>query len=225
MKTIFAILLILVVGCKHEGQPTPTPTPTATPGPSATPTPEPTPTPTATPSDEWHYVLGDFEPTKEFPVYKTFFNTPMGKDFREVRVSMEVVVGPIWPETGKTLNLFWLQRSKTVWRPNTYMYANLRTKDKFKMLSNTNGEDLVKTRGYPYKEGDRLFVEASYRPNGIASLQVNSQRVQYPVGPQEIERVQNGKFFIEIGFKEGEAGPERPTYGWQYKNIRVDFIE
>jgi hypothetical protein len=224
MKGIITlVLLVAIVGCGKDDSPAP-PTTTLPPDVPTTTLPPvvvPPPAPSTT-----EFTVKRFVPSEAKPLIKKPLRTEVGKHFDRVEVSMKVRVGKVHSDEGALQSLFWLQRGHQ-WNPNVYMYANLKKPGLMKLSSNTNQPKKVMNvddAPFSFKEGDVLDVEAVYTRNGKATLVINGKSVSVVIGAQSIVRTKRGMFRLEIGFKEGEAGPERPSYGWEYSDILVKFL-
>jgi hypothetical protein len=78
------------------------------------------------------------------------------------------------------------------------------------------------TRSITWPWGITQTFEYHYTRDEVFFIR-NGNTYSLPIGHRPVMRRGPQPFFMRIGFHEGELGPERPSYGWLYKDIRIEF--
>ena len=132
-------------------------------------------------------------------------------------------------------SLFWLHRGACCWPSwanNNFGYGNTfgPNRNEVRIGSNVGGKHSVPVR-VALQPGATYHVEYSY--DWIArSIELTltdkatGQVIKTPFLDAREPVVTDGSGFFMIYFGHGahEVGPEVPTYGWEYSNLRVEFI-
>ncbi|HSL85026.1 MAG TPA: hypothetical protein VLF66_19800, partial [Thermoanaerobaculia bacterium] len=136
-------------------------------------------------------------------------------------------------------SLFWLHRGACCWpkwQENITAFANAfgPNSNQVKMISNMNLPGFEKVRGQTgasLQPGHTYHLHFEYdTTQGIAFMEITQggNRVAYTTMPTTVNRLRpdgSGAWMIYFGHEHaGSHGPERPTYGWRYQNLRVEFI-
>jgi hypothetical protein len=138
------------------------------------------------------------------------------------------VANPAWhPESNQMHNVFWLNDGK--WKGGVFGYLNIRGPGKNRLIArhdtdpvNNNWLD-INVR-FNMQINKKYFIRYVYGQNANF-VEVDGVRYDLPQGARPVMRRGPEPFFMRIGFHEEETGPERPSYGWLYENIEVEFVE
>lgn len=170
------------------------------------------------------------------------FEIPMSAAgrFRRIVVEVDVTPGGWRARSEKKTNhaVLWLNRGSK-WRGNVFGYVNLfgPTRPRVKMANNVGqpaGTMLSQTRTWTAKPGRTYRFRYEYdAANGKVELTVSDAgKVVAQLAEQAtVERIASDPhnddaqpgFFIVFGHPADSAGPEVPTYGWKYADLRVVF--
>jgi hypothetical protein len=183
------------------------------------------------------------EPTKAEP--SAIFNIPVPPDsaFSNVVVDFDFFHGGWYAKDPSGLHsLLWLHRGACCWpkwAENITTFANAHGpgKNQIKMISNM---DLPKAAGkskgdanFALQPGQNYHAHFEYDTlRGRAWLQIsqNGNEVMYVDMPTTVNRLrpdESAAWMIYFGHEDifGQGiGAERPSYGWEFKNLRVEFI-
>lgn len=184
-------------------------------------------------------------PTRNKPTWTHNVRVPGNTDFSKIVLELDVTPGPWDPrEPQKMHNLFWLHRGGCCWpkyNANVIGYANAfgpgKGGNQVKVTHNLGRSK----RPFPkLKQGFRLHQGTTYRLRylydaaaGRISLRVFSQgkllfETTDRATVKKIRSDASGEFMVYLGHtphKKGSgAGPERPTFGWQYANLKVELF-
>ena len=180
-------------------------------------------------------------PSRSHPTWTHDIQTPPHTDFGKVVVSMEFTPGN-WHalDPGKSHSLFWLNRGGKwpKWPQNAIGFANAHGpgSNKVRAVSNlgkpkrpysTVLKSIALQKGVKY----RLYYEYDAKGGKILmKLFRGSQQLFQTTTKAAVRKIRSdgsGKFMLYFGHEHHVAGSgtgsERPTYGWQYANARVEF--
>lgn len=175
------------------------------------------------------------DPTKIFNI-----RVPAHTTFRAVTVDLDVEHGGWSREPSKNHSLFWLQRGKCCWprwAGNVFGFANAfgPGRNEIRLLANAgmrrHGKRVAKQGGVRLESGRTYHLRFVYgRPGRTMSLEVSHQgrriaRVSGQAPTASVRSDGSGHFMVYFGHEDATGvGPERPTYGWTYSNLRVELI-
>lgn len=165
---------------------------------------------------------------------------PGGRSFHRIIVEVEVTHGG-WNARGeKKTNhaVFWLNRGKK-WRGNVLGYVNVfgPTRPRVKMANNIGkppGVMSSQTRnwkavpGHTYRfryvyDAGAGRVDLTVSENGRQVAELRDQITTDPVTAKPHNDPAPPGFFIIFGHPADSPGPEVPTHGWTYANLKVLF--
>lgn len=195
-------------------------------------------TPTARPLADGTLVFRSddvFVPRRGDTTRRYSFTAPANTTYRIATVALDVTPGAFDRDTDGLHNLFWFQRGPR-WKGSLIGYANVRGPIKNIALLSSNldlpAKQVVRaTRPFRPVRGATYRVEMRYdTPRRTSTLQILRDGVPVLAGPVTTPTTGrltsgSGAFFVEVGFAHGgHHGPERPTYGWVYRNLEVRLI-
>lgn len=163
------------------------------------------------------------------------FNIPMPGNpvFSRIVIDMDFVHGGWQQPSNNNHNIMWFNRG-TVWRSNNFGYVNSfgPGSNFIKLTTNANlpaGVVQTKQQGAQLFEGntyhlhfeydtaiDRIIVQVSQNGNNLVNI------VDVPT-VNTIRTVDNN-WFVSVGHGPDEEGPELPTYNWEYRDFRAQFV-
>lgn len=136
-------------------------------------------------------------------------------------------------------SLVWLHRGACCWpnwKKNITVFANAfgPGKNQVKMISNMDLPGFEKSRGdvnFALQAGQTYHAHFEYDTRSGAAfmeLSVGGKQVARWSMPTTVNRLvpdQDQAWMIYFGHENALThGPERPTYGWKYQNLRVEFL-
>ncbi len=174
-------------------------------------------------------------PTKIFNIA-----VPGDKDFGNVIVDFDFFHGGWYgADPDENHSLFWLHRGACCWpkwKGNITSFANAfgPGKNQVKMISNMNLSGFNKSKGQTnvsLQQGRTYHLHFEYNTNtGVSFLEITDggNRVAYVTMSTTVSRLRpdsSAAWMIYFGHENAAGhGPERPTYGWKYQDLRVEFI-
>ena len=189
-------------------------------------------------------VSGTFHtPTRKNPTKIFNIDVPTDRTYRKAILDLDVTFGAWSAEPSKMHSLFWLHRGACCWpkwSENILGYANAHGPKSSQVriehaLDHVIGPPDWKTHvfngGYKFEQGKTYHFRYEYDAGGgqiRLTVSLGGQVVkQISTGAttSEIRPPASGKFMAYFGHEPGGAhGPEQPTYGWKYSNLRVEFV-
>jgi len=163
------------------------------------------------------------------------FDIPMpgNPTFSRIILDMDFVRGPWNQPTNENHSIFWLNRG-TRWRSNLFGYFNAFGPGRNIVKLSTNaglppGAIQAKDVGVILEEGVRYHVHFEYDTNlnryEVIVTQNGAQVARIAdVATVNTIRTVDENWFIVFGHEPGAVGPEVPTYGWQYANLRIQWV-
>lgn len=182
-------------------------------------------------------------PTQAHPTWTHDIQTPPNTDFGKVVVELDVTVGK-WDaqEPNKSHSIFWLHRGGKwpKWANNMIGFANAHGPgaNTIKIAHNMNVSAKEKKKPkligrVPWQRGETYHVRYVYDAAGNRiTMQVSrgGKVVASASSKARVRRIRSdgsGEFMLYFGHTRytgrGQGGPEKPTYGWRYSNVRVEF--
>ncbi len=168
---------------------------------------------------------------------KKTFNIPLAKAMsaRRVVLDMDFVPGP-WNRSKVPGNhaIVWLYRAK--FRSNTIANVNAFSPPKLslKAAQNVNlapGSTTQDEQGVAWVQGQRYHLKFTYdAEHGTVTAVLSSngatlKTLQFPgTAPNGVLDIPATGMTVEFGHYPGQDGPEVPSYGWQYSNLRIEFV-
>lgn len=167
--------------------------------------------------------------------------TPPRTSFRKVILDMDFVHGGWSREPSKSHSLFWLHRGGCcspwpAWKDNLLGMANAWGPGKNQIRT---VHDLDKP-GYPSGFGGGAYLERGRRYHLRYVYDAAGGRITMTLSHRgktlmtkatgggtasAIRSGGSGKFMVYFGHEDARGhGPERPTYGWKYENLRVELV-
>lgn len=185
-------------------------------------------------------------PTKSNPTQIFNIDTGTNRSFSQIVIDMDFYNGGWYAkDPGGNHSLFWLQRGAyhgpsawPVWASNIVGFVNAFGPNKNKVKV-THNLDLPKPQRKDYASSARLDPGNTYHlhyvydaAGGDVTLVISkgSALVMRQVSPATTGRIntdESGTFMIYFGHEDVYGlglGSERPTYGWRYQNLEVQFI-
>ena len=167
-----------------------------------------------------------------------------GDEFSMMEVELDVTMGPWHPiEPDGLHNIFWLHRGPGgvgPWMGGVVGYVNLRGpgRDLIRTRHDLDVTDLADSRTFNVNnvvisEGDALHVLYRYNPvGGDAYVEVSRDDgtvwsgSDTPTTDLIRNNIQNTFYFYAGNETDiSLAGPEVPSLGWTYANLRVEFMQ
>lgn len=167
-----------------------------------------------------------------------------GDEFSTLEVELDVSMGPWHPiEPDGLHNIFWLHRGPGgvgPWMGGVAGYVNLRGpgRDLIRTRHDLDVTDLADSRTFNVNsvvisEGDQLHVLYRYDPvGGEAFVEISRDDgtvwsgTDTPTTDLIRNNIQNTFYFYAGNETDiSLAGPEVPSLGWTYSNLRVEFMQ
>lgn len=158
---------------------------------------------------------------------------PGNPRFSRIILDMDFVHGGWHPRSDENHGIFWLNRGLK-WRNNLFGYLNVfgPGENKLKLSSNAGlgaGNIRAKTVGAALQPGSTYHVHFEYNVNTgtyFAEITENGQLVVVVSDRTTVNNINTTEenWFVDFGHERGAAGPEVPTYNWQYMNLLVQWI-
>ena len=171
-----------------------------------------------------------FVPTRSGPVRTIYMKAPAGT-YTKVHLQMEVLHGGWQSPSSGLHNIFWfvLERNRDM-----IGYVNLMGPNQNQIMLRhgfglSHGEKPKIEQHLKATPGETYLFDYLYDTNlGIIELLVlnggkEMTRVFATPNVNKIDVPQGKRFRIDISFTPGLNPNEPPTYGWQYRNLRVEF--
>jgi hypothetical protein len=154
---------------------------------------------------------------------------------RRMVLDMDFVPGP-WNRSKSPGNhaIVWLYRAK--FRSNTFANVNAFSPPKMSLKAaqnvdlppaNTTQDD----QGVAWVQGQRYHLKYTYdAEHGTVTAVLSSngatvKTLQFPsTAPNGVLDIPTTGMTVEFGHYPGQEGPEVPSYGWQYSNLRIEFV-
>lgn len=177
------------------------------------------------------------EPTKIYNI-----GVPGDQTFSNVVVDFDFYHGGWYgKDPGGLHSLVWLHRGACCWPKwprNITVFANAfgPGKNQLKMISNMDLPQYDKSRGqtnFGLQPGQTYHAHFEYATKqGVAFLEIrqNGKLLSTMTMPTTVSRLQPDQsqaWMIYFGHEDeyySGHGAERPSYGWKYQNLRVEFI-
>lgn len=189
-------------------------------------------------------VTGTFHtPTPKNPTKIFNFDVPKNRVYSKVILDLDVTFGNWSAEPSKMHSLFWLHRGGCCWpkwSENIVGYANVHGPRSNQVriehaLDHFIGPPSWHTPkfngGYVFETGKTYHFRYEYDAGGgqirlAVSVGGNVvKEISTAATTSEIHPPASGKFMAYFGHEHGGAhGPEQPTYGWKYSNLRVELV-
>ncbi len=170
---------------------------------------------------------------------------PADTRFDRVTVDFDVTPGPWSYDPTKTHSLFWLHRGvwlTSPWNGNIFGFVNAfgPGKDEVKVLTNVDApkgtrdvwsDNVVLEQGKTYHvayvwdgQGGFLRLTITDKASGEPVFEVEGSTLGKPLTTDA-----SGSFFIYFGHEDlgvggCMCGPERPSYGWSWSDLRLEFV-
>lgn len=178
-------------------------------------------------------------PTPAAPT--AIFNIPVpnNQTFSRVTVDVDVFMGGWSYEPSKNHNLFWLHRGACCWpqwASNMFGLVNMfgPGRNEVKVLTNA---DMPRFQERSVERHVQLLEGHTYHLHYVYDAAGGTFELTITDGGQEIIKAQAGAtartirpdnsnaFMIYFGHEDASnVANDRPTYGWKYSNLRVEFI-
>ena len=169
------------------------------------------------------------------------YNIPVPKDrtFSNVTVDLDVFIAGWYNKDPSGLHsLFWLHRGACCWPKwarNITGFANVfgPNRNVVKVISNMDMGQFDKSRGekgVSLQPGQTYHVRFEYNTStGTSYLQLTQggSEVAFITMPTTVNRLQadgTEAWMIYFGHEFTTHGEERPSFGWRYENLRVEFL-
>ncbi|MCP4654254.1 MAG: hypothetical protein GY856_02425 [bacterium] len=153
-----------------------------------------------------------------------------GRTFSKITIDLEFTHGGWNTASDANHAVVWFYRADR-WRSNTFAYVNLfgPQKNIAKMITNVDISPSVDSvqKGAVFAEGAtyRLHFEYDTGNDRIEALftTTDGEEVVRLVGTPTVNHIvtEDPGFSVVFGHTTDEAGPEVPTYGWQYANLCI----
>ena len=163
------------------------------------------------------------------------FDVPMpgNPSFSKVVVEMDFTHGGWNVPTNFNHAIFWLNRGNR-WRSNNFGYVNTfgPGTNTVKLITNAGlpaGVVQPKEVGAVLNPGSTYHVYYEYDTNInriLLQITQNGNPVVTLTDVPTVNRVAtvDNNWFLAFGHETGAVGPEVPTYGWSYANLRVQWV-
>ena len=130
-------------------------------------------------------------------------------------------------------NIFWLNRGN-IWRSNNFGYVNAfgPNRNELKLTINAGlpaATVVTESAGVALQPGTTYHLAYDFNTNTNRITVVLSVGGTPVASITEIPTVNSvntvdDKWFIAFGHRPDELGPELPTYGWSYSNLRIQWV-
>jgi hypothetical protein len=165
---------------------------------------------------------------------------PPERNFERIIVEVDVTHGGWRAQGGKKTNhaIFWLNRGRK-WRGNVLAYVNVfgPTRPRVKMANNigqspgvmsAQTDDWKALPGHTYRfryvyDTGQGRVELTVKEGGKVVATLRDKINGSPISGRAHNDPAPGGFFIVFGHSAGSPGPEVPTHGWTYANLKAVF--
>lgn len=177
-----------------------------------------------------------FVPTAQQEVLRIPFPLDPGV-YREIRVQMDVTFGNWWgPNTSGSHNIFWLARNRN---RDLFGYVNVRGPNNNSIfmrhgIGQPQGQKPKVSRNYAFQTGAtyRFIYTYDTRQNNVKLIVQNASgqelfQLNSVPDAANVAIGNNDTMLMDIGFPRNPAEAESndvPTYGWQYKDLELQFI-
>jgi hypothetical protein len=154
-----------------------------------------------------------------------------GAVYSAVRLQMTVELAQWNGPPGSIHNFFWLYRNE--WSGNTFGYMQVRAPDRNKVAFHTN-VDLPQGVVQTARIDKALPAGRTYRVDYVYDTAARrAQLLVFDESGGEVARLssstttdrvrqQGDAFFVQLGLREQHS--EVPSYGWTYRDLRVEFL-
>lgn len=158
---------------------------------------------------------------------------PGNPRFKRILLEMDFTHGGWGTPSSNNHGIVWLNRGDR-WRSNLFGYINAfgPGRNELKLSLNAGlpaGAIVTESAGVVLQPGTTYHVRYDYNTNTnrvTLTLSVGGTPVasltEFPT-VNNINTVDNN-WFLVFGHERGAVGPEVPTYGWSYSNLRVQWI-
>ncbi|HSS47948.1 MAG TPA: hypothetical protein VLX28_03280 [Thermoanaerobaculia bacterium] len=216
--------------------PPPSPPPPPPPPPTTPPPTTPPPTPTPTVIGNVFQVQGLFHtPTVGHEKKQYLIGLDRAITSKKVVVDLDVIPGP-WNTAKQNANhaLIWLYRGK--FRSNTIANVNAFGPPRISLKMNENldlpaGGVAAKEVPVPWEKGTlyHLHYVYDFTANSIScDLTSGGKTVKSMAmngtSKQKTVTIPTQGMTVEFGHYANQSGPEVASYGWQYLNLRIEFV-
>ena len=154
---------------------------------------------------------------------------------RRMVLDMDFVPGP-WNRSKSPGNhaIVWLYRAK--FRSNTFANVNAFSPPKMSLKAAQNvdlppADTTQDDQGVAWVQGQRYHLKYTYdAEHGSVTAVLSSngatvKTLQFPsTAPNGVLDIPTTGMTVEFGHYPGQEGPEVPSYGWQYSNLRIEFV-
>jgi hypothetical protein len=173
------------------------------------------------------------KPTQGTPVGRVSLNTPTGT-FRRIRLTMDVTVDDFFPgdPDGKHL-IYWFVINKNIDMPGMLYF---RGPDSFTALVRHGigvphaGKKKITSpfaaqKGHTYRVVNDYDMGAGVYTILITDLGTGATKTILGTPNADKYTFKAGdKFIVDMGFPENLVPDEVPSYGWEYRNLKIDVI-
>ncbi|HEV7508770.1 MAG TPA: hypothetical protein VGS07_28075 [Thermoanaerobaculia bacterium] len=210
--------------------------PPPSPPPPPPPPPTPTPNPTPTVAGNVFQVQGLFHtPTVGHEKKQYLIGLNHAINSKKVVVDLDIIPGP-WNTAKQAANhaLIWLYRGK--FRSNTIANVNAFAPSKSSLKMNENldlpaGGVAAKDVPVPWEKGTlyHLHYVYDFATNSITCDLTSGGRTVKSMAmngtsKQKAVNIPTQGMTVEFGHYPNQSGPEVASYGWQYLNLRIEFV-
>lgn len=163
------------------------------------------------------------------------FDIPMPGNprFSRIVLDMDFTHGGWNVPSSDNHGIVWLNRGN-VWRSNLFGYINAfgPNRNEIKLSINAGlppGAIVTESAGYVLQPGTTYHLNYDFNTNTNRITLTLSVAGTPVVSLREIPTVNNintvnENWFVVFGHESGAVGPEVPTYGWSYANLRVQWV-
>lgn len=163
------------------------------------------------------------------------FDVPMpgNPSFSRIVLDMDFTHGGWNVPSSDNHGIFWLNRGR-VWRSNLFGYVNAfgPGRNELRLAFNAGiapGDIIARPAGFAFQPGQAYHVTYDFNTNTNRITLTVSQGGTPVVTITETPRVNrvntvDNNWFVVFGHETGAVGPEVPTYGWTYANLRVQWV-
>ena len=163
------------------------------------------------------------------------FDIPMpgNPSFSRIVLDMDFTHGGWNVPSSDNHGIFWLNRGDR-WRSNLFGYVNCfgPGRNELRLAFNVGiapGDIIARPAGFAFQPGQTYHVNYDFNTNTNRITLTVSQGGTPVVTITETPRVNrvntvDNNWFVVFGHETGAVGPEVPTYGWTYANLRVQWV-